>query len=55
MLEPDYYFRGLACYLSCDIGSSDDCGYRNDIGHECDEPFNIYNEIVGVYTEWRGK
>lgn len=55
MLEPDYYFDGLACYLSCDVGSSDDCGYRNDDGHKRDEPFDIYNEIVGIYTEWRGK
>lgn len=56
MLEPDYYFDGLACYLSCDVGSNDDCGYRNDDGHKRDEPFDIYAEINGLYNvEWRGK
>lgn len=55
MLEPDYYFQGLACYLACDVGSNDDCGYRDDEGHTLDEPFDIYNEMVGVYTKWRGR
>ena len=55
MLEPDYYFQGLACYLTSDVGSSDDCGYRNDAGHALDEPFDIYNEVVGVYTRWRNR
>jgi hypothetical protein len=53
MLEPDYFFRGVACYLSCDVGSSDDCGYRDDEGHKLDEPFDIYREVVGVYSRWR--
>ena len=53
MLEPDYYFDGQACYLSCDVGSNDDCGYRDDDGHKRDEPYNIYSEIVGIYEDWK--
>jgi len=53
MLEPDYYFDGRACYLSCDVGSGDDCGYRDDDGHKRDEPYNIYSEIVGIYEDWK--
>jgi hypothetical protein len=55
MLEPDYYFHGLACYLSCDVGSNDDCGYRDEVGYKLDEPFDIYSEVVGIYEEWRSK
>ena len=54
MLEPDYYFDGKACYLSCDVGSNDDCGYNNDKEHWDDEPYSIYDEVVGVYNMWRG-
>lgn len=50
MLEPDYYFDGRACYLSCDVGSADDCGYTWQNPNEI--PFDIYADICGVYKGW---